>query len=114
MNLLSNAIKFSSKGTITVKVKLAKNIDEKRSVIQIFISDMGIGIPAEKQDLIYEKFYRVSPANHNKYTGAGLGLHVVKELLNDLEGEIEVKSAINKGTTFTCTLPLKRPLLDDI
>jgi len=114
LNLLSNAIKFSSKGTITVKVKLAKNIDEKRSVIQIFVSDMGIGIPAEKQDLIYEKFYRVSPANHNKYTGAGLGLHVVKELLNDLEGEIEVESTVNKGTTFICTLPLKRPLLDDI
>ena len=78
LNLLSNAIKFSIKGTITIKVKLAKNIDEKRSIIQIFVTDMGIGIPADKQDLIYEKFYRVSPANHNKYTGAGLGLHVVK------------------------------------
>ncbi len=114
LNLLSNAIKFSSKGTIRVKVKLAKNIDEKRSVIQIFVTDMGIGIPTDKQDLIYEKFYRVSPANHNKYTGAGLGLHVVKELLNDLEGEIEVESTVNKGTTFICTLPLKRPLIDDI
>ncbi len=114
LNLLSNAIKFSSKGTIRVKVKLAKNIDEKSSIIQIFVTDMGIGIPADKQELIYEKFYRVSPANHNKYTGAGLGLHVVKELINDLEGEIEVISTVNEGTTFICTLPLKHPLIDDI
>jgi len=114
LNLLSNAIKFSSKGAITVKVKLAKNIDKKSSIIQFFVTDMGIGIHEDKQDLIYEKFYRVSPANHNKYTGAGLGLHVVKELINDLEGEIEVKSSVNKGTTFICTIPLKRPLIDDI
>jgi len=114
LNLLSNAIKFSSEGTITVKVKLAKNIDEKHGVIQIFVTDMGIGIPEDKQEFIYEKFYRVSPANHNQYTGAGLGLHIVKELINDLDGEIEVISTVNKGTTFICTLPLKRPLIDEI
>lgn len=114
MNLLSNAIKFSSEGSITVKVKLAKKIDDKHYIIQLVVTDMGIGIPADKQALIYEKFYRVHPANQNKYAGAGLGLYVVKQLIEELEGEIDVVSTLQKGTTFICTLPLRRPLLDII
>lgn len=114
MNLLSNAIKFSFKGSITIKIKLAKKIDDKHYIIQLSVADMGIGIPADKQAAIYEKFYRIHPANQNKYTGAGLGLYVVKQLITELEGEIEVISHLQKGTTFICTLPLRRPLLDNI
>ncbi|MCX7114649.1 MAG: ATP-binding protein [Gammaproteobacteria bacterium] len=114
LNLLSNAIKFTPKGQVEVRVHLAKQIDEKHIIMKIIVSDTGIGIPLDKQQYIYEKFYRVHSANQNKYAGAGLGLHIVKELIDDLEGEIEVVSTPEKGSVFTCTLPLKRPLLDEV
>lgn len=114
LNLLSNAIKFTAKGKVTISVKLAEKIDDKHYTIQLIVSDTGIGIPVDKQDFVYEKFYRVHPANQNKYTGAGLGLYIVKQLVGELEGEIDVVSVPKKGTTFTCTLPLMRPLLDNI
>ena len=114
INLLSNAIRFTAKGEVSVNVKLAKIVDDKNVVIQIIVADTGIGIPPEKQSLIYEKFYRVSPANQNKYLGAGLGLHIVKQLVSELDGEIDLTSSPDKGTTFVCTLPLKRPLIDEV
>ncbi|KTD35744.1 sensory histidine-kinase / response regulator [Legionella nautarum] len=114
MNLLSNAIKFTDKGNITVSVKLGKQLDEKNFILQLLIADTGIGISSDKQNLIYEKFYRLHPANQNKYKGAGLGLNIVKQLIEDLEGEIDVISSPDKGTTFICTLPFKRPLLDEL
>jgi two-component system aerobic respiration control sensor histidine kinase ArcB len=114
LNLLSNAIRFTEKGGVSIKVSLGKHLDEKNLILQLIITDTGIGISPDVQPLIYEKFYRVYPANQNKYLGAGLGLHVVKELITDLEGEIDVTSTPNKGTTFVCTLPFKRPLLDNI
>ena len=114
MNLLSNAIKFTDKGSIKIGLKMAKQVDERNLILQLIISDSGIGISPEKQTLIYEKFYRLHPANQNKYKGAGLGLHIVKQLIDDLEGEIDVISTPEKGTTFICTLPFKRPLLDSL
>ncbi len=114
LNLLSNAIKFTVRGSVNVSVKLGKQIDEKNYILSIIVTDTGIGITEDNQSLIYEKFHRVSPANQNKYQGAGLGLHIVKELIADLEGEIEVMSQLNEGSTFICTLPLKRPLIDEI
>ncbi|CEG57507.1 PAS domain-containing sensor histidine kinase [Legionella fallonii] len=112
LNLVSNAIRFTSKGSVSIQVKLGKIIDEKNLILQLVVIDTGIGIPAEKQSLIYEKFYRIHPANQNKYLGAGLGLHIVKQLMNELGGEIELSSTLAKGTTFVCTIPFKRPLLD--
>lgn len=113
LHLLSNAIKFTSSGSIHVEIKLGKQIDEKNYIIQIIVTDTGIGISEEHQALIYEQFYRVSPANQNKYSGAGLGLSTVKRLVEDLNGEIDVVSKLAQGTTFICTLSLKRPLLDE-
>lgn len=114
MNLLSNAIKFTDKGSIHISVKMGKQIDERNFILQLFVADTGIGISPDKQKLIYEKFYRLHPANQNKYKGAGLGLHIVKQLIEDLEGEIDVISSPETGTTFICTLPFKRPLLDEV
>ncbi len=88
LNLLSNAIRFTAKGHVSVRIKLAKVIDTRNMILQLIVTDTGIGIPPEKQTLIYEKFYRVYPANQNKYLGAGLGLPLVKQLMTDLEGEI--------------------------
>lgn len=114
LNLLSNAIRFTAKGYVSLCVKLAKTIDAKNMIVQLIVTDTGIGIPPEKQTLIYEKFYRVYPANQNKYLGAGLGLPLVKQLMTDLEGEIELRSSPETGTVFVCTIPLKRPLVDEI
>ncbi len=112
MNLLSNALKFTEQGAINIQVKVAKNIDKKNLILQLIVTDTGIGIAPEHQEMVYEKFYRVSPANHNKYQGAGLGLYIIKQLLEELEGEIELVSKIGKGSRFICTLPFKRPFLD--
>lgn len=114
LNILSNAIKFIPKGAISITVQLGKQIDEKNYILLLLFADTGIGIADENQALIYEKFYRVYPVNQNKYQGAGLGLHIVKELIADLEGEIDLKSQIGEGSVFICTLPLKRPLIDEI
>ncbi|CDZ76450.1 Autoinducer 2 sensor kinase/phosphatase LuxQ [Legionella massiliensis] len=113
LHLLSNAIKFTPKGRIHVEVRLGKQVDEKKYILQILVSDTGIGIAKEDQEFIYEQFYRVTPANQNKYEGAGLGLSVVKRLLDDLDGEIQVLSELGQGSTFICTLVLMRPLLDE-
>ena len=114
LNLLSNAIKFTNQGFVKVVTKLAKQVDEHHYIVQLIVSDSGIGIATEIQGLIYEKFYRGHPANQNTYDGAGLGLSIVKQIIKELEGEIDVMSNIKEGTTFTCTLPMKRPLLDEI
>ncbi|PJE10731.1 MAG: hypothetical protein CK430_09810 [Legionella sp.] len=112
INLLNNAIKFTEQGQVTVQVKVPR-VQKKLCVVQLIVRDTGIGITEDKQAYIYQKFYRLHPANQNRYKGAGLGLYIVKELLDDLDGEIEVESAPGKGSIFICTLPLKRPLLDD-
>lgn len=111
MNLISNAIKFTEHGHVSCQVRLGERVDSRHWILQLIVSDTGIGISEEKQLLIYEKFFRLFPANQNKYKGAGLGLYVVKQIIHELEGEIEVQSELNKGTTFICTLPFKSPLL---
>jgi signal transduction histidine kinase len=111
LSLMDNAIKFTHQGQITIQVLLAKRMDEKSFIVQIIVEYTGIGIAEDQQQYVYEKFFRVHPANHNTYTGAGLGLYTVKQILDELEGEIEVKSALGKGTKFICTLPLRKPLL---
>lgn len=112
LSLLDNAIKFTHQGQVSIQVQLAKMVDKKTFIVQIIVEDTGIGIAEDQQQYVYEKFFRVHPANHNTYKGAGLGLYTVKQILDELEGEIEVESAPGKGTKFICTLPLEKPLLD--
>ncbi|HAT3986295.1 TPA: PAS domain-containing sensor histidine kinase [Legionella pneumophila] len=111
LSLLDNAIKFTHQGQVSIQVFLAKKVGKKTYIVQIIVEDTGIGIAEDQQQYVYEKFFRVHPANHNTYKGAGLGLYTVKQILDELEGEIEVESAPGKGTKFICTLPLMKPLL---
>ena len=113
INLISNAIKFTCEGTITVETKL-KRTTEREVVISIIVKDTGIGVPEDKINYIYEKFYRSTPANKGTYSGLGLGLKIVKHFVNELGGEIEVKSKPNKGSIFSCTFPFKLPLVEEI
>lgn len=114
VNLLSNAIKFTNQGFVKIFIEIPRVINDKNIIMQISIEDTGIGIPKEKINYIYEKFTRLSPSNEEKYKGMGIGLSIVKRLINEIEGEIEAASTPGKGSVFTCTFPLRIPLVDDI
>lgn len=113
INLLSNSIKFTKTGYIKLSTKL-QNVDDKKAIISFIVEDTGIGIPKNQQEMIFEKFTRVVPANKNLYKGSGLGLKAVKQFINEMEGEIEIISEADKGTIFICTLPFKLPLVNEI
>lgn len=110
INLVSNAIKFTKEGQVTLAAELVKQENPREVVIAYKVTDTGIGIPEEKQDFIYEKFGRLSPANKGIYKGAGLGLRIVKQFIDEMSGDIEVKSQPSKGSTFICTILFKIPL----
>lgn len=107
INLVGNAIKFTEKGSVKINVRLAKRISNKNIILRISVKDTGIGIPKNKQKIIYERFFRIIPSDPDKYKGSGLGLSIVKQFVSELEGEIKVKSQRGKGTEFICDLPLQ-------
>jgi signal transduction histidine kinase/DNA-binding response OmpR family regulator/CHASE3 domain sensor protein len=103
-NLLSNAIKFTAEG----KVVLTINKDEQAENILFKVTDTGIGIPAGKQELIFEAFHQADGSTRRKFGGTGLGLSISRELAKLLGGKIEVTSTENVGSEFTFSLPLIR------
>lgn len=112
LELVGNSLNFTDKGFVSIHVALAKN-DNRQLVIKMTVTDSGMGIPKEKQQDIYIQFKRLTPSYQGIYKGAGLGLFVVKQFIDELGGEIYVKSEPKKGTCFTCLIPLQEPLLDD-
>ncbi|EKQ54482.1 MULTISPECIES: PAS domain-containing sensor histidine kinase [unclassified Clostridium] len=100
LNLLSNAIKFTPEGkSITVSLRLLKGN------INIEVKDYGIGIPPDKLDIIFERFGQVDSSLSRQAEGTGIGLSLVKKLVEALGGSINVKSKLGKGATFTIVLP---------
>lgn len=100
-NLLSNAFKFTPKeGTITVSIL------RKKEVVEIRISDTGSGIPQSQQVHIFERFYQADNATGISLSGSGIGLALTQEIIMQHKGQIEVKSELGEGTTFTVTLRL--------
>jgi two-component system phosphate regulon sensor histidine kinase PhoR len=102
-NLLDNAAKYSQ-GTARITVELEVQKEE----VQIVISDQGIGIPAIDLEHIFERFYTVNKAHSRRLGGAGLGLSIVKTIIQHHDGTITVSSELGRGTRFTITLPLHR------
>jgi signal transduction histidine kinase len=101
VNLLTNAIRYTSEGG---KVHLTlKNID---SGVEIAIADTGIGIPEEDIPRIFDRFYRADKARSRQYGGSGLGLSIVKSIVNSHSGTIKVESVVGEGSVFTVTLPI--------
>ena len=76
-------------------------------MLEVFVRDTGIGIPAEDQSRLFERFYRVDKARSRELGGTGLGLAIVKHLVRTHGGEVRVESELNKGSTFYFTLPME-------
>ena len=101
-NLISNALKFTARGAVTL------HITKDAHTISFAVQDTGIGIPADKQQTVFEAFQQADGSTRRKYGGSGLGLSISRELAKLLGGEISLHSEEGKGSTFTLTLPLQK------
>jgi len=109
LNLVGNAVKFTHKGhvEITVATPAANGTEQK---LLFTIKDNGIGIPADKQQLIFDSFTQADSLTTRKYGGTGLGLTICQKLLNIMQGRIWLTSQPGKGSTFFFTIPFQQAL----
>jgi signal transduction histidine kinase len=109
-NLMGNAIKFTDRGQITVTVEAA-DLQTTRGTLCIKVEDTGIGIPPDKLDAIFERFTQVDGSYTRRYGGTGLGLTIVRQLVDLMDGTFGVESRLGEGSTFwfNLCLPLQTP-----
>jgi PAS domain S-box-containing protein len=103
-NLVNNAIKFTDRGEVLLEVHGSHG---ECSQLHFEVKDTGIGIPADKHDLIFEAFSQADPSTTRKYGGAGLGLGIASQLVHKMGGRIWLESEVNRGSTFHFTIPLR-------
>ncbi|MBI5213565.1 MAG: HAMP domain-containing protein [Nitrospirae bacterium] len=101
LNLLDNAIKYTPEGG-----SITASIVSKEKVVQVDISDTGIGIPEKDLPRIFERFYRVDKARSRELGGTGLGLSIVKHIVQAHNGQVWVQSTLGQGSTFSFTIPI--------
>jgi signal transduction histidine kinase len=100
-NLIHNAIKFNKEeGEIIIEAR------EKKSMVEVHVSDTGIGIPKDKQEEIFERFYQADSSLTRRYGGTGMGLAIAKEIVEAHGGRIWVESELGRGSRFCFTIPL--------
>jgi len=108
-NLLGNAIKFSPRGgTITIRVEAVDDI------VRLTIADTGVGIPADKLERVFDRFYQVDGSATRRFGGAGLGLAIVRRIIEAHGGQIWVESDLGQGSSFKFTLPTEPPPQDRV
>jgi two-component system aerobic respiration control sensor histidine kinase ArcB len=116
-NLINNSIKFTEQGHVAIRVHCLKQTEQSVQ-LEIAVEDTGIGIPADKLDLIFERFSQVADAyvRDNSRSGTGLGLSIVKKWIESMGGSIRVESELGKGSTFYCTFefPLQKDTTPDL
>jgi signal transduction histidine kinase len=119
-NLVNNAIKFTEKGTITVSARYFNGAragessrkqekgDSQDGVVELKVSDTGVGIAKGHFPVIFERFRQVDSSETRRYGGVGIGLYIVKKFTELLGGKVEVESEVGKGSIFTVTIPWKK------
>jgi CheY-like chemotaxis protein len=106
-NLLSNALKFTHTGYVSLEIKICPSND---ALLCFIVKDTGIGIPKEKQHLIFEAFQQADGSTKRKFGGTGLGLSISRELTKLLGGDMHLTSIVNQGSEFILRVPLKRSI----
>ena len=104
LDLLSNAVRFTMCGSVHLAVKCLNRVDNK-VVIRFTVTDTGIGIPADKQQDIYDAFVKLTPSNRGGERGRGLGLTRVNQYATQVGGELRFESSVGKGSCFILVLP---------
>ncbi len=109
-NLVGNAVKFTLAGTVRLEVWAAPTNAAGQGSIFFTVADTGIGIPPAELDCVFETFHQVEHALNRRFQGAGLGLAIVRRLVELMDGSILFESEEGRGTVCTCALPLRRAL----
>jgi len=106
-NLLSNAVKFTPQGGVCIRLALAAQRPDRTAMIKLQVQDTGHGIPQNRRLTIFEPFEQLDEGLNRRYAGSGLGLSIVKNYCDAMEGRIAVDSEPGNGSTFTVLLPVK-------
>ena len=107
LNIINNAIKYTENGGVRVEI----SFDKEKSMLRMVVSDTGIGIRPEDMDRLYQSFQRLEESRNRNIEGTGLGLHITKQLVDMMNGYINVASEYGRGTTFT--VDVQQRVVDD-
>lgn len=106
LNLVSNAVKFTKEGTISVGIRLVSQ-EKDTALIEFSVKDTGVGIPREKQEKVFNRFFKMNATQKDRYVGSGIGLDIVQRYVRLLGGEIILRSQAGEGSSFSFVLPMK-------
>jgi len=108
LNLTSNAIKFTDRGEVVVRGTLERSADDQNARVRLSVKDTGIGIPAERQNRLFQPFMQVDASTTRRFGGTGLGLAISQELVHRMGGQLAVQSELDQGSEFSFVLDFSR------